>query len=157
MKTIQLQNSLIGEQNKIDIDTICLTKQHRVVKVKSFSGSRLGYCYAVHSWCLDDMFKNPFNFGRLADMPRHGYVYNLHKITALTPIASLKLGSFYEFQYKYGNEALTDLLIMQGLVRSFKPENNMSEKETAKKIKEAANVLRDLIEYKMNSNDLFVQ
>ena len=91
MKSVMLQNSIIGEQNGIEIDTICLTKHHHVVKVKSFAGSKIGYCYAVHSWCLDDMFNFSFSFRKLANLQRTGYVSNLHKITALKPISSLKL------------------------------------------------------------------
>lgn len=155
MKSVMLQNSIIGEQNGIEIDTICLTKQHRVVKVKSFAGSKIGYCYAVHSWCLDDLLRYPLAFTKLLHLPRTGYVSNLHKITALKPISSLKINSLYEFESKYGNKALIDLYIMQGLIKSFKPQNKNIEKENSKKIKEAAIILRDLIENKMFTNDLF--
>ena len=152
MKSIVIQNALLGEENGIDIDTICITKKHTIVKVQSFSKTKSGYCYAAHPWCLNNLFSS---YQRLAVAPRSAYITNLHKITALKPLHSLKLSSIYDIECKFGHQAMIDFLIMQGFIKSFKQENQTIEKENSKKIKEAAMVLYNLIEFKATNSSIF--
>jgi len=165
MEEIALTNALIAKEHGIDIDTLCLTKQGHVVKVRNFNTSckGVGYCRAAKPWAgaglVNENFTNILCNLKNGTIGNDAFVSNYHKISALTPIKKIVQEqnlSYAEFVHKYGEEVEAEFIYLSRFVKSFKKENKEPENEKMKKIKEASKILYEILSDRDNKAiDLF--